>query len=199
MQTLLTKSRFMVAMALVATAGFSVAHAAEVDLNVGDKSFSGQFTGDAPSLRDNTATYQFGFLTRPDNDPEPTLRQFHAQFLVTGDAGATEFELRAGLGARALYLDIGSFDGFAVAFGGEARAKIPTMDRFSIGGYGYVAPSVSSFSDVEGYTQVGIDAAYEVIRGGSIYVGARHVRYKFDNVGSFTVDNGMHVGLRLAF
>ncbi|WP_029890444.1 YfaZ family outer membrane protein [Polycyclovorans algicola] len=173
------------------------AQAAELDLNVGDKSFSGHFTGDAPNLRSSTASYQFGFLTRPDD--EPTLRQFHAQFLVTGDAGAREFDLTAGLGARLLYLDKGARDGFTVAFGGEARAKLPTADRFSLGAYGYIAPSVTSFSDVEGYTQIGVDAAYEIIRGGAIYVGARHVRYKFENVGRFTVDNGMHIGLRLTF
>ncbi len=173
--------------------------AAEIDLNVGDKSFSGQFTGTAPNLRDAGAQYQFGFLTRPDDNDRPTLRQYHAQFLVTGDAGASEFDLTAGLGARLLYLDIGPFDGFTVAFGGEARAKIPTADRFSIGAYGYIAPSVTSFSDVEGYTQIGADAAYEIIRGGAIYVGARHVRYKFDDAGRFTVDNGAHVGLRLTF
>ncbi|MDP1542109.1 MAG: YfaZ family outer membrane protein [Polycyclovorans sp.] len=171
--------------------------AAVVDLNVGDDSFSGQFTGTAPSVRENTAEYQFGFIVRPDDEPE--LQQFHGQFLVTGDAGAAEFDLRAGLGARLVYMDIGPFDGFALAFGGEARAKIPTMDRLSVGAYGFIAPSVTSFSEVEGYTQIGADVAYEVIRGGSIYLGARHVGYKFDDAGRFTADNGMHVGLRLAF
>lgn len=175
------------------------AHAAEIDVNIGDKSFSGQFTNTAPNLRDANAQYQLGFLTRPNDSNRPTLRQYHAQFLVTGDAGASEFDMTAGLGARLLYLDIGPYDGFTVAFGGEARAKIPTADRFSIGAYGYIAPSVTSFSDVEGYTQIGADAAYEIIRGGAIYVGARHVRYKFENVGRFTVDNGAHIGLRLTF
>lgn len=171
--------------------------ASVVDASVGGSSFAAQFTGVAPQIRQSGAEYQLGFVLRPDDNPE--FRQYHAQFLVTGDAGAEGFDLRAGLGGRLVYLDLGPADGLVLAFGGEARAKLPGADRFSLGVQGYIAPSVTAFSDLDGYRQVSADVAYEIIRGGAIYLGARHIRYSFDNARSNTVDGGAHVGLRLTF
>lgn len=186
---------------LAATLGYGVSlsavQAAELDANVGSSNFAVQFTGQAPQVRQSGAEYQFGFVLRPDD--RPRFRQYHAQFLITGDAGADGFDLRAGLGGRLLYLDFGPADGMVMAFGGEARAKLPGADRFSLGVQGYIAPSVTAFSDLDGYRQISADLAYEVIRGGAIYVGARHIRYNFENAPSNTVDGGAHIGLRLTF
>lgn len=184
--------------ALVLTLVAPLATAEVVDINFGDKSFSAELSGPLPKVRDTGAQYDLGVLTRPDDEPEDLL-QVHGGFLLTGDAGAQGFDLAAGLGGRLIYIDRGPLDGGVFAVGGQLEARFPQADRFSVSAYAFHAPSITAFSDLDGYTEVGGDIGYEVIRGGSIYIGGRYIRHEYDLAGKETVDNGLHGGLRLKF
>jgi hypothetical protein len=174
------------------------AQAEILDIAVGDKSFQGRFSGPLPRVRDSGAQYELGLLSRPDDEPVDLL-QVHAGFLLTGDAGARDVNLAAGLGGRLIYIDRDVVDGGVLALGGQFEAKLPQADRVALSGYAFLAPGVTSAGDLDGYREAALDLAYEVIRGGSVYVGGRYIRHKYDQGGSATVDNGAHIGLRLKF
>jgi hypothetical protein len=183
--------------ALAALMMTGTAAAAVVDVNLGDDSFSGKFSGPLPKMGGSGAQYDLGVLVRPDDDPD--LLQVYGGFLLTGDAGARDFDLAAGLGGRLIYIDRDVVDGGVFALGGQLEARLPQANRVSFSAYGYYAPSITSFADFDGYTEIGGDIGYEVIRGGSIYIGGRYIRHDYDQFGKDTADNGMHVGLRLKF
>ncbi len=184
--------------ALLAMAVAAPAKAAVVDINLGDDSFAGKFSGPLPQVGGTGAQYDLGVLVRPDDEPNDLL-QVYGGFLLTGDAGARNFDLAAGLGARLIYIDRDVVDGGAFALGGQLEARLPQANRVSFSAYGYYAPSITAFADFDGYAEIGGDIGYEVIRGGSIYIGGRYVRHDYDVGGKDTVDNGMHIGLRLKF
>lgn len=193
----MTFTRFIAALGL-ATACALPAQAEVLDLAIGDKSFQLRFSGPLDNVRGTGAQYELGLLTRPDDEPLDLL-QLHAGFMLTGDAGAPGIDLVAGLGGRAIYIDRDAFDGGVLALGGQFEARLPGAERLALAGYAFIAPSVTSLGDFDGYREAALDLAYEVIRGGWVYVGGRHIRHRYDNGLRATVDNGMHVGLRLSF
>ena len=111
----------------------------------------------------------------------------------------TDISLTAQVSGRVASTSDAFVDGGAFALGGQLEARLPQANRVSFSAYGYYAPSITAFADFDGYAEIGGDIGYEVIRGGSIYIGGRYVRHDYDVGGKDTVDNGMHIGLRLKF
>ncbi len=111
-------------------------------------------------------------------------------------------KLEAGLGGRIVYTD-GEFSkqsGFGVPIGGFVRFVPQTLDRLSVSGSLYYAPSILSIGDVDNYQEYSIRVSYNVLRQADLYVGARYVRADYKNgVPDARFDSGMHVGMRLRF
>lgn len=181
--------------AVLALAVVLPAQAETLDLNISENALAGSFSGALPSTV--SGLYDFGALYRASNKGD--LKNFHGGVLLTGDTGAKNVNLVAGLGLRALVTDSQSNQGTAVAFGGQLEAKLPFANRINTRVSAYYAPSMTSFSDLESYREVAASIGYEVIRNGTVYGGWRNVREDFDLAGKYTVDNGFHAGFRLTF
>lgn len=192
--------RFIAAIALAAAA-VPAAQAEILDLNVGDNSFRAAIAGPLSRFLSGTnGQYDFGMLIKPKTSED--LLQLHTGVLLTGDAGARNVDVAAGLGIRAIYTGIDSDSGGALALGGQAEGRIPSFNRFGLTGYAYYAPSVLSLGNVDGYMEYGVALDYELIRGGSVYVGYRNIEEDFivnDTEFTLEVDEGAHIGFRLKF
>lgn len=180
---------------------FSAAGAAsqDLDLNLSSDAIRGEFAFDVGGLPNNNAKVAIGGLFSEDLEPED-LTAIHAGLLVTGDTGARDALVEAGLGVRIVALDVAdSLNGAAIALGGEVDARLPAFNRIGVSGYVYYAPDVSSFSDINQYIEYAFDANYEIIRNAFVYLGYRQVRLDIDEAGDFTADTGLHAGFRLRF
>jgi len=178
--------------ALCAAAALPV-HAQQLDINVNGDAFRIAMDGAMPNL--GKASYDVGVISRSD---DKNFLNVHGGLLLRGDAGAEEVRMRAGLGVRGQYIDIGDATGGGGALGGEFDVRLPEADRFSLFGYGYYQPKVLSTGDVDGQTEWALGLGYEVLRDASLYVGYREVRTDLGDY-SYTSDDGAHIGLKLNF
>ncbi|SFF32031.1 YfaZ precursor [Fontimonas thermophila] len=176
----------------------TAAHAEIIDVSVGDGSVRGALYGPLSRAFEGTkGQYDVGVIVRPERDDD--LLVTHVGALVTGDAGAQQFELAAGLGLRGVYVGRDHDSGGALALGGQAEARYPGYERFGLSVYGYYAPEVLSFGEFDQYYEIGTGLDYQVIRSASVYIGYRNVNLRLENGGDITADNGLHVGMRLSF
>lgn len=187
--------RFVAALALAVALPV---HAEILDLNISENALAAGFSGPlSRAMPSVNGQYDFGAIYRANSKGD--LKNFHGGVLLTGDTGAKDVNLVAGLGLRALVTDSRSNQGAAVAFGGQLEAKLPFANRINTRVSAYYAPSMTSFSDLDSYREVAASVGYEVIRNGTVYGGWRNVREDFDPAGKYTVDNGFHAGFRLKF
>lgn len=89
-------------------------------------------------------------------------------------------------------------DGSGLAVGGRFRYTIPSMDRLGISGELYIAPSVVSGGDLDGFRQWAVRGEYQILRQANVYLGYRRVEPDFGG-GSVDFESGLHAGLRLNF
>lgn len=188
--------------ALLVSAVMPAAHAEIFDLSIGDNAFRATFAGPLARLIDEAnGQYDVGVLLKPERDED--LLQVHAGVLLTGDAGARDVDVAAGLGIRAIYTGIDHNSGGIVALGGQVEGRLPSYNRVGLTGYAYYGPEVLALGDVNDYVEYGLALDYEVIRGGAIYVGYRSIEQSFDLREGFQedveVDDSAHIGFRLKF
>lgn len=171
-----------------------------VDLNLSGDAIRADFASDVGVIPGSNATSSIGAIYS-DDDKQARFSQFHAGFLVTGDAGARNALVKAGLGVRGVFLDVdgGDANGGAVALGGQVDARLPQYNRIGLGAYAYYAPDVSAFGDVDKYLEYAANINYELIRNAFVYIGARQVRYGFDPGSELAIDTGGHAGFHLKF
>jgi hypothetical protein len=174
--------------ALLVSVVAPVAQAEIFDLSFGDNAFRATIAGPLARVFDDAnGQYDLGVLLKPDTDED--LLQIHTGVLLTGDAGARDVDVAAGLGALAL--------------GGQVEGRVPSYNRIGLTGYAYYGPEVLTVGDVANYLEYGFAIDYELIRGGAIYVGYRNIQQDFDLREGFQaeidVDSSAHVGFRLKF
>lgn len=186
------------AMAALLIAASGPAAAANADLNLSDDALRLNWAAPLSALSDNVdALYDAGLLLGKHDDERYV--QGHLGALVTGDAGARDANVTAGLGARFVVLDGEDFTGSALALGGQIEARVPSFNRIGAFAYVYGAPQASAFGDFDGYLEYAVAADYSVLRNASLYAGYRQIKIDVDPVGNITVDTGWHLGLRLTF
>lgn len=184
---------------LLLVLGALPASAEQVDINIGAHSARIALQGPIDRILDDTkGVYDLGLLTRRDSPKK--LYQGHAGLLLSGDVGARDAAIQAGVGGRLLLTDVepGSA-GSALAIGGQVEGRIPQLVRLGFLAQVYGAPSATSFSSLDSYVEYAVALDYQIIRQASLYGGYRQVHYKIKNSPSITVDNGMHLGVRLNF
>jgi len=187
-----------IGIALVLAAATLPAAAASFDAAIGEEAVRVGLTGDLSSVFSSAkGQYDLGALWRSEDNGDAFVP--HVGILLTGDAGARDAKVVAGLGIRAAYIDGENDDGGAVALGGQVDVRIPGYDRIALGAYAYGAPSVTSFGDIDSYYDIGVSVGYEVIKDASVYVGWRQVQADIDPNGEIEADDGFHAGLRLNF
>lgn len=170
------------------------AWAEHVDVNLSDETLRGAYAAPFPRMN---GIYEFGGLLGERDDRR--FQQGHAALLVTGDAGARQANVTAGLGGRVFALHAEEADGAGLALGGMFEARLPAFNRLGVLAYAYGAPKASTFGDFEGWYEYAVSLDYQVLQGASVYGGYRQIKVDVENGGTFTVDNGWHLGLRLNF
>ncbi|MFP5306282.1 MAG: YfaZ family outer membrane protein [Gammaproteobacteria bacterium] len=185
--------------ALAALCGvFGTAHAEIFDLSIGDNSFRAALYGPLSRIAEGRqGQYDLGVVMRPKREDD--LFVAHVGALVTGDAGAQQFDLAAGLGVRGVYIGRDHDSGGGLALGGQAEARFPGYERVGFSAYGYFAPEVLMLGEFDQYYEVGTAVDYQVLKDASVYVGYRNVNVELENGADITADNGLHGGLRLSF
>jgi hypothetical protein len=144
-------------------------------------------------VTDTGLTADLGYLRHTDGG-----NLTHFGLMLVDEAGSGREAFTVGLGGRLLRIDGGAASGSAVAIGATFRYVLPDYNRFAFSGAAFVAPQVTSFSDLEGYYEVTLRGEYRLLEKGSIYLGLRSMSGDF-GVGRASVDDGLHVGIDLAF
>ena len=168
--------------------------AEQIDVNLSDEVLRGVYVGPFPRMN---GVYEFGGLLGESHGEN--FQQGHAGLLVTGDAGARQANVTAGLGGRVFGLHADEVSGGGLALGGMVEARLPAFNRLGVVAYAYGAPKASTFGDFEGWFEYAVNLDYQVLQGASLYGGYRQLRVDVEDFGNFTVDNGWHLGLRLTF
>lgn len=178
---------------LFATPAFAQTTGTALDINLNGDAVR---LGFAWRLGDPKYLAELGWLYNQDKGDV-----IHGSFHLVDAASGSGTALQAGLGVRLVHTrtDPGSFDGTALALGGFARYTLPNADRYNIGGYGYYAPDITSFGDQSEYYELGVRVGYSVLRDGDVYLGLRRIQAKYDGLGRFTFDSGLHVGFEIRF
>lgn len=186
--------RVFVCLCLAAAAGG--AQAEDLDINLSNEVLRATFDAPLPSQRLG-GVYELGGLFGERGGVD--INQAHVGLLVTGDAGAREATVKAGLGGRLFLFESDGPDGGGLALGGMVDARVPSFNRIGVVAYAYGAPSASTFGDLEAWYEYAVNLDYQVLRGASIYVGWRQIKVDIEDFGNATVDTGFHGGLRLSF
>lgn len=141
--------------------------------------------------------YDLGYMRRSKDGDNSYVA--HAGLLASGDAGIQDFPVTAGVGLRGVFAGGDNADGGAIAPGVQASVRMPGFDRFVASVYGYYAPGVVSFGDLDSYRDLGASLSYELNRSAAVTVGYRNTRLGLDGGPDVTIDNGFFAGIGLTF
>lgn len=190
------KPAHFVAAALLLGAG--TASAESLNFSLSNDSFRFGLMGPLSRVIDGAdGQYDVGYLQHRGDGDDPYA--VHVGALVTGDAGLRDFDLKAGVGLRAVFIGSDGPDGGAVAPGVQFDARLPGYERLGLLGYAYYAPSPVSFNDIDSYRDLGLIASYSVNRNASVFFGYRNVRIGVDHGSGVTLDSGLYGGVGLTF
>ena len=108
--------------------------------------------------------------------------------------------LTAGIGIKAFFINPDfDLDGGALGLGGSVEYTLPQSNRIGLEGHLYFAPDVVAFGDVSQYLEVSARVRYNILRDADLYIGLRNNNVEFDGGGSFSIDTGFHVGIKIRF
>ncbi|MGH8444752.1 MAG: YfaZ family outer membrane protein, partial [Solimonas sp.] len=141
--------------------------------------------------------YDAGFVQRR-KDGNDTYAA-HIGALVTGDAGLRDLDVTAGVGLRGVFIGGDGDNGGAIAPGVQFDARLPGYERFGLLGYAWYAPSVTSFSDIDSYRDLGVALSYDIHRSASVFVGWRNTKIGVEHGPDVTLDTGIYGGIGLKF
>lgn len=174
-----------------AVAGMAAtAQAATIDINLSNDSVRAEYDAPLPQQRMNLSV---GGMYHEEDNADATL--IHAG-LHTQEHTA---QYSIGIGAKGYWLNADNVDGIAVGFGGQGSFSIPQLPMVRFGGHFYLAPKVSSFSDLDGLTDMSIRAYYQALRDVDVYVGWRKVSADISGGGDSSLDKGLNFGFVMNF
>lgn len=178
-------------LAAVSTAG----HAQGLDISLSDKTANITYLTDSGSLGYGGADVGFGVFFNENNDYLGT-----ANLLVTSHPTSGQ-NVQVGVGTKAY---LGEYDDLdettaAVGIGGLVRYVIPAQTPMGLALEGYVAPSVTSFSDTESVHELMARFEIEIMPSTRGYVGYRFLEPELEEAGEIELDDEVHVGIRINF
>lgn len=172
-----------------------MAQAQGLDVSLSDNTANFVYLTDSGSLGYGGADVGFGLFFNESDDYLGT-----ANLLVTSHPSSGR-NVQLGVGTKAYAGEIDAFDEFAaaVAIGGMVRYVIPSETPMGLALEGYVAPSVTSFSDTDSIHEVMARFEVEVMPSTRGYVGYRFLEAELDDFGEADLDDELHVGIRINF
>ena len=109
------------------------------------------------------------------------------------------------IGARAYYGDVGNATGqvhtkfAAIAVGGELLFIPDNFGGLGLGVNYFVAPSVVTYMDANGFEEYGVRLNYELTKQANVSLGYREIKTDVNNGASLTVDSSLYFGIALRF
>ncbi len=121
--------------------------------------------------------------------------------MVRGES--VDMPIIVGVGGRLYY---GDFDSNArdatigaLAIGGEVLVSPASWKGFGIGASLFHAPSVTSFSDAEDFTEYNFTLNYQITAQANIYIGTQVIESEIENVGDVELDDDTFIGIDMQF
>ena len=183
----------------IALAGLALcstgAQAAGLDISLSDETAHLQYLTDSGSLGYGGADIGFGVFFNEADDVVGT-----ANLLVTSNpASGRNFQF--GIGAKAYGGEVDDADETigAIGIGGLVRYIIPAQTPMGVAVEGYLAPSITSFADTEGLSEIMTRFEIEVMPSTRGYVGYRFLEPDLERAGEVELDDQVHVGIRITF
>ena len=177
---------------------FSVVNANGIDFRLSSDTAELTFLSEASTFGYGGADIGFGGLV---DDNSNFL--VHASILVSGSGAADIQALQFGVGVKAYAgsLDLGATDenGGALAIGAKGRFVFPGATPLSVLVEAYVAPSVASFGDFDGITELRIGLEMEVTPSARAYVGYRILDIDTNVISGIELDDSIHFGVRFSY
>ena len=186
----------LLAALLIAATG--TAHAEVLDINLSGDTARLAISGPLSRVINSAnGEYDVGGLFG-DDDRDDNIVAVHAGALLTGDAGARQANVTAGLGARLQYINGDRDDGGALELGGRVEVRVPGYERIGFSAYAWYGPEPASFGDVEDVFEYAAALDYQLLRDAALYVGDRKLSVDVDRPRDLEED-GVHGGIRLNF
>lgn len=92
--------------------------------------------------------------------------------------------LRLSVGARAYYSNIGESDAALIALGGDFLLSPENWSGMGIGGSYFTAPSVTTFSDSDAFSEYSVSLHYQITPQANISFGYQLINIKLKNESS---------------
>lgn len=136
----------------------------------------------------------------------------HTTLIARGYRQSATSQYSLGAGIKALYGDViipaDSNNGNetdetvgALALGFQAGMLISSSRHNPIEALieGFIAPSITSFSDAERFAELNARLQIEIIPQAQAYVGYRRMRFNTRNFDNVLLDRSVHLGIKLTF
>lgn len=108
--------------------------------------------------------------------------------------------LKLSVGGRLYYTSINNSDAVLIALGGDLLLTPATWSGFGIGLSYFTAPSVTTFSDAESFTEYSFSISYQMTPQANIYFGYQLVNIKLTTEASDRdLEKGSFLGIRIDF
>ncbi len=185
----MTKLHFLFVLVLCFTAEPIFAEAFDINLN-NDSARLSYVAGSS-----SRAEMEFGYLFNEDDYKLP-----HFGIHITDSTGDQSRALKMSLGGRIYALFNDPIEIFAVGLGGGLIFTPGiAFDRLRFHISAHYSPDVVTFGDGDILTEYSAALEYQILTRGFVYLGFRQIKVDFGNGGNVDVDEGGHLGLKIAF
>ncbi len=174
----------------------SQAYARGLDIKLADEMAEFTYLTESSTFGYGGADIGFSALFTEDDD-----YQIGAGIMVTGNPAGNNKAIQFGVGGKFVFvtLDAPDEEVGAVAIAAQFRYIIAseTPVAFVVGVA--FAPSVTSFSGADSYSEYEFSIELEVTPSARAYIGYRNIEYEFEGGADFELDDGAHVGVKFEF
>ncbi len=194
---MLKKLAAIMAISLLAT---TQVNARGVDLRLADKTAELLYLTESSTFGYGGADMGFGVFYNEDDDV-----MLSASAMISGHSAGNNRPLQMGVGVKLLYASLKQNnidEGIAaLALGGQLRYVIPATTPVAFLVEGFIAPSVTSFSDAEQYTEYRVAVELEVTPSARAYIGFRNIEIDLESpaASNIEIDNEVHLGIKIDF
>lgn len=193
------KKLLFIVTALSATLAASQSQAAGVDIKLGNEAAELTYLTKSSTFGYGGLDIGMGVFFNETDDV-----QLNVNGMVTGNSAGNNRNLKFGVGAKLSYASLDDTtpdaDVGALAIGLQVRYVIPSSTPVAFLLEGYVAPSITSFGDAEGYIEYRAAIELEVTPSARAYLGYRHMEYELEGGYDYDeMDSSGHIGVRFQF
>ena len=171
-------------------------HARGVDLRLADETAEVIYLTESSTFGYGGADVGLGLFFNEADD-----FMLSAEAMVAGHSAGNNRPLQFGVGGKLMFasLDLPDEEAGALAVGGQIRYVIPSTTPVAFLAQGFFAPSITSFSDADGYTEFRLAVELEVTPSARAYLGWRNMEYELESGADIEMDDDIHFGVKLEF